>query len=971
MPMAFRASRARNTLCLDFPGRSPYPGGVRALVISLFLLAASRPAGGQGFGQNHVIRDDFDWKVVSTEHFDIHYYAGSAARVPFAAQVLERSYARLSRELGVDLKGRKPFFLYASVDDMQQSNIARVGDGTGGVTEAFKFRFMAYNDGSLRWLDTVATHELAHVFQYHVLTEGFWRSGKILKTIVYPLWMMEGMAELFSWGTDDPPGEVVVRDAATSGTLIPLWKLERFSHLKPHQVRPAYETGGAALEFLESQYGEGRAARMLRMFESRFETSALLKELIGTDIFGLESRWREYAEEKYGRIARRERLREPGDYGPSLTGEVGRIPVFNASPAFSPDGRRMAFLSTRDGHPPSVMLKDLDTGRTRRLLSGDTRLEDVPFGNFAQLSRAVAFSRDGAHLAFAARKNNRHSLYVYDLRRGRLRRIKLPGFQWAAQPAFAPDGRSLAFAGMKGSITDIYRVDLASEELRQLTSDPQDDQSPAFSPDGRSLVYSSEVEVPGDPMPYQRRLYRLDLKDLSAERLSDVRGAAHDPVFSPDGERLLFSLERDDWHEACELQLSSRRVYRLTRSLGAAYTPSYSGQEVAFAAYRRGNVHVHRAPRARLEAEPVPPSGAGYGSTASPFEEAPSTAAAKAGPPRPYEPSYSTDLFLPALFYASNGGLFWTSYWQGSDLLGNHGAQALVSYASGRGLLNYQTRYEYSRWRPQLGVGAAGYKIPDNRDGDTSRRVDESSHAQFGTLSYPLDRFHRIDLIAGSVSERRMFRDTGERDDEDARIGSAALVRDTVRGRYLVATRGSRLRLAAFTSHRDFRGKNDYQTYLGEAHQYLPLGEMSALALRAQAAQSIGRGTPQHLVGGIGRVRGYARSTTEDFGSRSAIATAELRFPLLRDIDYYMWWFFPDFYFKAVTAAVFTDAGYVWDRGGQLNRSRWGDVRHSFGGGLRLHTFVLQLFPLFIHFDYARRTTSKGGVFYVYLGPVF
>ena len=53
------------------------------------------------------------------------------------------------------------------------------------------------------------------------------------------------------------PGEraVIVRDAATSDGLIPLWKLERFSHLKPHQVRLAYESGEKVLRFLEAEYG--------------------------------------------------------------------------------------------------------------------------------------------------------------------------------------------------------------------------------------------------------------------------------------------------------------------------------------------------------------------------------------------------------------------------------------------------------------------------------------------------------------------------------------------------------------------------------------------------------------------------------------------------------------------------------------------------------------------------------------------
>ena len=95
-----------------------------------------------------------------------------------------------------------------------------------------------------------------------------------------------------------------------------------------------------------------------------------------------------------------------------------------------------------------------------------------------------------------------------------LEKFPLPGLASAIEPAFSPDGRAIAFSGMKEGLTDIYLYRLDDHTLRPLTSDPQDDQSPAFSPDGRNVIYSSEVEAPGDAMPYQRRLYSVDLTNL-------------------------------------------------------------------------------------------------------------------------------------------------------------------------------------------------------------------------------------------------------------------------------------------------------------------------------------------------------------------------------------------------------------------------------------------------------------------------
>jgi len=932
---------------------------LRRLLAVLLCLWAGPPA----WAANQVVVRDFHWKIASTEHFDIHYYDESAPLVGFAAKTLERSYQRLSAGLLFKFKERRPFFLYASVNDMQQSNIVEIGDGTGGVTEPFKDRFMVFNDGSRQWLDEVASHELTHVFQYGVLLSGFWKSARILKTLIYPLWMMEGMAEYFTRDIDHTPGEVLLRDAATSGGLLPLWKLEHFSHLKPHQVRLAYESGGSALEFLEGEFGGGKIEKMLKLFESHFETSSVLQQLTGLDIFAFDKKWREWLEARFRRVARLERLQEPSAYGLQLTRPSSRdLPEQNSSPVFTPDGKHMAYLSTREGFPPVLMLRDMATGRSRRLLDTETRVETLDLGRFADLSRVLAVSPDGRRLAYFGKKNHRDLLCLFDLKTGRLERRELPGLSGALEPAFSPDGRSIAFSGMKDAVSDLYLYDLEGRSIRQLNADPQDDQSPAYSPDGRSLVFSSEVETPEDPLPYQRRLVLLDLASGSLRTLSSQRGSARDPVFSPDGLRVLFALQKEGFNEIHELELTSGRVQRLTRSIGAAYTPVYcaGGDAIAFSSQRAGSVHIYMGPRARFLSETV--------EEGLPSAVKRSTAAPALTLERPYKPSYSTDLFLPAFFYSSNGGLFWTSYWQGSDMLGNHTATGLLTYASGEGYLDYQAYYAYGRWRPKLLVGARGFLYNQHLK-SSGYTTDQSAHAQGLYVSYPLDRFNSVSAGVENRTDYEDYNDSDYRMRHDVRLGVLAYQRDTVKGRYLVATRGSRLRLAYEDSPRVLGGNYLYRIFTGEAQQFVPTGGQSALAFRAFGAQSYGPNTPEYPLGGIGRLRGY--SSGDYVGSRVAMGTAEWRVPVWENIDYYMWYMFPDFYFKQVALAVFSDTGYSWSSDDQLSSSRVGHLKNSVGVGLRIHTFILQLAQLVLSFDFARPTTERGGAFYFYFGPLF
>jgi len=73
----------------------------RSVVIAALLALGARAVSAQDyFGQNQVQYDKFDWKVMETEHFLIHYYPIEQTAVYDAARMAERAYARLSRVLG-------------------------------------------------------------------------------------------------------------------------------------------------------------------------------------------------------------------------------------------------------------------------------------------------------------------------------------------------------------------------------------------------------------------------------------------------------------------------------------------------------------------------------------------------------------------------------------------------------------------------------------------------------------------------------------------------------------------------------------------------------------------------------------------------------------------------------------------------------------------------------------------------------
>src|SRR5688572_10785620 len=182
-----------------------------AVIFTLVVFAGAAAADAQYFGRNKVQYEDFDFKVKSTEHFDIYFYPEEAAAVELAARMAERWYARISKVLRHELSGRQPLILYAAHPHFRQTNAlsGEVGEGTGGVTEMFKRRIILPFAGGLAETDHVLGHELVHAFQFDMASERDLEGRPVGRAAMQlPPWVIEGMAEYLSIGSEDATAAV-------------------------------------------------------------------------------------------------------------------------------------------------------------------------------------------------------------------------------------------------------------------------------------------------------------------------------------------------------------------------------------------------------------------------------------------------------------------------------------------------------------------------------------------------------------------------------------------------------------------------------------------------------------------------------------------------------------------------------------------------------------------------------------------
>ena len=155
-----------------------------------------------------------------------------------------------------------------------------------------------------------------------------------------------------------------------------------------------------------------------------------------------------------------------------------------------------------------------------------------------------AWSPDSRRVAYVSFENDKSSIWVQTLRTGnRIQVSNKPGINGA--PAFSPDGRSLVLTlgGLDGNL-DIHVLDLSSKETRRLTTHRAIDTEGSWSPDGRYIYFTSDRS--GGP-----QIYRVPAAGGTPERVTFEGSYNARPRLSPDGKRLaMVHLDRGDYRIA-------------------------------------------------------------------------------------------------------------------------------------------------------------------------------------------------------------------------------------------------------------------------------------------------------------------------------------------------------------------------------------------------------------------------------------
>ena len=527
------------------------------LFVVLLLIVLAAPLQAQYFGQNKVQYEDFDWKVIATEHFDVHFYAQTMDASPEMARAAERWNWRLSRVFDHRLTERKPVVLYANHPDFQQTNIVRgeIGIGTGGVTDPTRNRATQPFTGDFHSTSHVVGHELAHVYQFDIAETI--ASTRAMASL--PLWLIEGMAEYLSVGRVDPHTAMWMRDAVLRGDI------PTIADLSSGRYFP-YRYGQSLMAYIGGTWGDRELTRMYKI-ALREGLGPAIQAVTGLAPAQLSADWARDLRATYLPLVQD---REAPEYvGRELLARDPDRGNMNLAPVLSPDGQRVAFISERGLFSMDLYVADVATGDIVSRLTSSERQPHFDALNF--LESAGTWSPDGRYFAYVVVDDGDNELRIADVGRERsIRSIEIDGVHAMNDPAWSPDGSRIAFSGSGGGISDLYVYNLDTEEVTRLTSDLHAEVHPGWSPDGSELVFATDRGPETDLELLEfgpLRLASIDVATRAITLLPGFPGAKHiDPHYSPDGRSIYFISDRDGVSDIYRLSLGDRQLYRITRT---------------------------------------------------------------------------------------------------------------------------------------------------------------------------------------------------------------------------------------------------------------------------------------------------------------------------------------------------------------------------------------------------------------------
>jgi serine/threonine protein kinase len=257
-----------------------------------------------------------------------------------------------------------------------------------------------------------------------------------------------------------------------------------------------------------------------------------------------------------------------------------------SSAAWSGQGRELIYSQSEivgagvsGGGPAHIMLQEINTGRTKVLLSTPQSSSCLDIVGEGQLVFDVMSSYVTLREMSLEGKPD-----------SRIARWLLNGYSNDRQPAYSPDGEWIVFSSNRSGNMDLWMFAVKTREVRQITSDPATDFDPIFMPDGQSVIFSSNRSG-------HFEIWITPIGGGGAKLLSSDGEDAENAVPTPDGNWILYASDNSTKQGIWKIRRDGSDASRLVA--GDVYFPEVSpdGQHVAYVSNWESTLPILRVAR--------------------------------------------------------------------------------------------------------------------------------------------------------------------------------------------------------------------------------------------------------------------------------------------------------------------------------------------------------------------------------------
>ncbi len=899
------------------------------------------------FGRNKVQYEQFNWKLIKTEHFDIYYYGEMDDIASIGAKYAEDAYIAYKEQFTHIFTRRVPLIFYNTQNHFQQTNTTPgfIPDGVGGFFEFVKGRVVIPYTGSLARFRHVIEHELVHVFM----------TTKIMKVLsdhrmysdrLPPLWFVEGLAEYYSaeW---DAQSDMVLRDAVLNNYFPGLEKINSI-----YGTYLMYKAGQSFLYFVRDRYGPHKVRQLIEDFWMYENFTDLTEYVFGKSIEELDREWMTELKRTYfPKVGRGSSFKDNSTVlmkdGYSFT------PVYYEHK----DKSQIYFIANIDGYTSLYRIEmdeDGNYGGRKILIQGE---KSTDYESFHLFEVKLDVSEEGK-IAFVSKAGSTDAIYIYSIEQGKViynyRRNNLISI---TSPSFSPDGNKLVFSAVdQKGFRDLFELDINSGEELRLTNDYYSDSDPVYGADNSTVIFSSD-RTSGK---YSRKtnLFEIVINSGNISYITNLQYNCEQPFLDRKNGKLYFLTDLDSVKNLFSLDyknIDRTTIVRETGYISSIYNPFIKGKTLYYSGFENQAFNIYSA---NLRSDFSDTVNYDFSNLGQHWKEQ----SYKLESERKYfsyEKEYTLDYAQSQIstdpVFGTRGGAVFSL----SDLFGDDNYYFLV-YNTAQVQSDFLQSFNLALSRFSMGSRANyGFGIfnfsgrrYDIRDSDEF--YYERNFGSYFVMEFPFSRFDRLEIDATVAnSDKQVISGVIER---KALLvsNSVSYVFDNALWYLTGPLDGARYRFQlGYTTDVKYSNVN-YYSIISDLRYYQRITLRSSVAFRLSLYYNEGKEARRYLMGGSWDLRGWPRWSIR--GEKMWISSAEVRIPV---IDFVKVKFpFVDMAVYGIRAGVFCDVGGAWDK-------EYKESLGSVGAGLRFNLFNV----LVLRYDIGKKiqnklTTFQDGYFY-------